>query len=90
MQTKKYKIFVANKYVNDNIMIGRGCALHICPTNVPMNFAYSFVFGLISGNNNIVKIPTRNFTQVKLFLSYSIKSYKKEKIFKYKKKIYFY
>ena len=80
---------LANKYVNDNIMIGRGCALHICPTNVPMNFAYSFVFGLISGNNNIVKIPTRNFIQVQLFFKLFNKVIKKKKYLSIKKKFIF-
>lgn len=59
---------LSSKYKSDNLIMGRGCVLHICPTNVPMNFAYSLVFGLVSGNNNIVKLPSRNFFQVKYFL----------------------
>ena len=55
-------------YSDSNLIIGRGCVLHICPSNVPMNFAYSLAFGLISGNNNIVKLPSRNFFQVKYLL----------------------
>ena len=42
------------------IYLGRGWVLHFCPSNVPMNFAYSLAFGLLSGNNNIVK-SLRNF-----------------------------
>jgi hypothetical protein len=37
--------------------LGRGLALHIAPANVPVNFAYSFAFGLLSGNANIVRVP---------------------------------
>ena len=37
--------------------LGRGIALHIAPTNVPVNFAYSLVFGLLAGNSNIVRVP---------------------------------
>ncbi len=59
---------LSSKYKSDNLIMGRGCVLHICPTNVPMNFAYSLVFGLVSGNNNIIKLPSRNFFQVKYFL----------------------
>ena len=47
-------------------MIGRGSILHITPSNVPMNFAYSLSFGLLSGNRNIIRLPGRNFIQIKL------------------------
>lgn len=39
------------------LRLGRGVALHIAPANVPVNFAYSFAFGLLSGNANIVRVP---------------------------------
>ena len=47
--------------------IGRGIAFHIAPSNVPMNFAYSMVFGLLSGNSNIVRLSSKEFPQVDLF-----------------------
>ena len=59
---------LSKTYFSDNLIMGRGCVLHICPSNVPMNFAYSLAFGLISGNNNIIKLPSRNFYQVKYLL----------------------
>jgi hypothetical protein len=31
--------------------------LHIAPANVPVNFAYSFAFGLLAGNANVVRVP---------------------------------
>lgn len=37
--------------------LGRGLALHIAPANVPVNFAFSYAFGLLSGNANIVRVP---------------------------------
>ena len=37
---------------------------HITPSNVPVNFAFSFAFGLLSGNANIVRAPSKPFTQV--------------------------
>ena len=37
--------------------LGRGLALHIAPANVPVNFAFSCAFGLLSGNANIVRVP---------------------------------
>lgn len=42
--------------LNDERRIGRGLVLHIAPTNVPINFAFSLAFGLLSGNSNIVRV----------------------------------
>lgn len=44
--------------------IGRGLAFHIAPGNVPINFAFSFVFSLLAGNLNIVRVPSKAFPQV--------------------------
>jgi hypothetical protein len=41
----------------EQLRMGRGVALHIAPANVPVNFAYSFAFGLLAGNANIVRVP---------------------------------
>ena len=46
--------------------IGRGSVLHITPSNVPTNFAYSMVFGLLSGNNNIIRLPSKKFFQIEI------------------------
>ena len=47
--------------------VSRGIVLHICPSNVPMNFAFSMVFGLLSGNSNIIRLPSIEYQQVKEF-----------------------
>ena len=47
-----------------NIHLGRGVAFHISPSNVPVNFAYSLVAGLLTGNSNIVRVPSKDFEQV--------------------------
>lgn len=46
--------------------IGRGMVFHIAPSNVPVNFAYTLVAGLLSGNANVIKIPSRPFEQVEI------------------------
>ena len=46
-----------------NIRLGRGMAFHIAPSNVPVNFAYSLAAGLLTGNRNMVRIPTKDFPQ---------------------------
>lgn len=49
-----------------NFKIGLGLVFHITPSNVPTNFAYSLIFGLLSGNSNIIKVPSRKFKQIKI------------------------
>ncbi len=51
---------------NGNIRLGRGTAFHIAPSNVPVNYAYSLAAGLLAGNANIVRIPSKDFPQVGL------------------------
>jgi hypothetical protein len=48
------------------IRLGRGIVFHIAPSNVPVNFAYSLASGLLSGNVNVVKLPSKDFKQIDL------------------------
>ncbi len=50
--------------VNTANRLGRGLVFHIAPGNVPVNFAYSLVAGLLAGNANIVRMPSADFPQV--------------------------
>jgi len=43
--------------------LGLGIVFHITPSNIPVNFAFSYVFGLLAGNSNIVKLPPKTFPQ---------------------------
>lgn len=47
-----------------NIHVGRGLLFHVAPSNVPVNYAYSLFTGLLTGNANIVRIPSKDFEQV--------------------------
>lgn len=50
---------------NDGLFrLGKGAAFHIAPSNVPVNFAYSLVAGLLTGNANIVRVPSKEFEQI--------------------------
>lgn len=49
-----------------SIHMGRGVAFHIAPSNVPVNYAYSLCTGLLCGNANIVRIPSKDFPQVRI------------------------
>jgi len=51
----------------DNALrLGKGVAFHIAPSNVPVNFAYSLVAGLLNGNANVVRVPSKDFPQVSI------------------------
>lgn len=51
---------------NGAVRLGRGVAFHIAPSNVAVNYAYSFASGFVLGNANIVRLPSREFPQVKI------------------------
>lgn len=46
--------------------LGRGLAFHVAPSNVPINFAFTYLFSLLAGNANIVRVPSKKFPQVEL------------------------
>lgn len=45
------------------IRLGLGVTFHISPSNVPINFAFSYAFSLLAGNANIVRVPSKDFSQ---------------------------
>lgn len=65
------------KYAND-FRMGRGLCFHIAPSNIPLNFAFSYVMSLVAGNANIVRLPSRDFPQSEIVVSIikeSLKNY---------------
>ncbi|MDO4551448.1 MAG: acyl-CoA reductase [Planctomycetia bacterium] len=55
-------------YEDGKARLGRGLTFHVAPSNVPVNFAFSYVFGLLAGNANLVRVPSRNFMQTEIIL----------------------
>ena len=49
---------------NEGYRSGKGVVFHIAPSNVPVNFAYSLFTGLLCGNANVVRVPSKDFPQV--------------------------
>lgn len=49
-----------------NNCLGRGVTFHIAPSNVPINFAYTLISGLLSGNRCIVRASSKDFPQTRL------------------------
>ena len=58
------------KWNLQEMRLGRGIIFHIAPSNVPINFAYSFVAGLLSGNSNVVRVSSKVFPQVDLVVKH--------------------
>lgn len=67
------------KYDTKYIRIGLGYIFHITPSNVPINFAFSFFFGLLSGNSNIVRIPSKQYIQTQIICSEIDKLFKQNR-----------
>jgi len=66
--------------INNQLRVGRGLLFHIAPANAPTNFLYSLIFGLLTGNSNIVKVSSKKFEQVEiicLLINKLLKKYKK-------------
>lgn len=60
---RKANIQVLKKQYYNESRIGRGVSFHIAPANVPINFAYSLVAGLLAGNPCIVRASSKDFAQ---------------------------
>ena len=50
--------------------LGWGIVFHIAPSNVPVNFAYSVVAGLLAGNTNVVRVSQKQFPQVDIIVKH--------------------
>lgn len=59
---------VQKMYDSTENRLGLGTVFHITPSNVPVNFAFSWAFGLLAGNRNIVRLPSSEFRQIDLIL----------------------
>lgn len=46
--------------------VGKGLSLHIAPSNVPINFAYSLCSGLLAGNPCIVRASSKDFEETRI------------------------
>ena len=72
---KKKNLFNKN-YIKKNL----GIIYHVPPSNVPISLAYSFAFGLLSGNSNIVRVSNPDLENIKELLKI-IKIVIRKKIF---------
>ena len=53
------------EFEDGRVRLGKGNVFHIAPSNIPINFAFTYVFGLLAGNANIVRVSaTKQYQQV--------------------------
>lgn len=55
-------------FCDGRLRLGRGTLFHIAPGNVPVNFGYTLVAGLLAGNNNVVRVSSKDFPQVNIII----------------------
>src|SRR5882762_6682814 len=59
---------ILQRHADSPVRFGWGTVIHISPSNIPINFAFSLVFGMLSGNSNIIRMPTKTFPQNDILL----------------------
>ena len=71
-------------YLDNFFRTGLGILFHVPPRNVPITAIYSFIFGVISGNSNLIRISDPKLENIKLILKIlgKLLSNKKFKIIK--------
>lgn len=84
---KRNFLKLSNFYKSDHMLVGRGIIFHVTPSNVAMNFLYSLTFGLLSGNANIVRLPSREFEQIRIIIKLIKNIFKLSKFKKIKENI---
>ena len=82
---KKKQDDFKSKYKNRKCL---GTIFHVPPSNIPTNFAYSFIFGILTGNSNIIRISKNLEPHSTIFLKI-ISNLKKKKYNKIINSTYF-
>jgi len=59
--------------LSDKFKMGLGLSFHICPSNVPINFAFSLAFGLLSGNTCVLRLPTKESPAIDVLIESILK-----------------
>jgi len=51
------------------LRVGLGLVFHLCPSNVPVNAAFSMAFGLLTGNTGVLRLPSAPSATLDLLLA---------------------
>lgn len=57
---------IAEQYDDAGRRLGRGISFHITPSNIPVQFAVSMTYGLLSGNVCVIRLSDKEFEQVNI------------------------
>ena len=52
-------IKIINELDSKHLRVGLGLIYHNSPSNVPVNFAFSLAFGILSGNSSVVRLSSK-------------------------------
>lgn len=58
---------------NKKFKMGLGLSFHICPSNVPINSAFSLAFGLLSGNTCVLRLPSKDSPTITILIESILK-----------------
>ena len=59
---------IASSAKEGRLRVGLGLVFRICPSNVPVNFAFSLAFGLLAGNACVVRMPTKEHLSARVIV----------------------
>ena len=77
---RKNNIISKKKFYLDSFnRVGLGVVFHVPPSNIEINFLYTFIFGLLSGNSNIIRLSKKKGKRTHLILNILNKTFKKKK-----------
>jgi hypothetical protein len=77
---RKQNLETLKKIYSDNFFrTGLGILFHVPPRNVPVTAIYSYIFGIISGNSNIIRISNPKLENIALVLKILKKLLNKKK-----------
>src|SRR5690606_36504504 len=54
--------------IGDRIVVPRGLAFHIAPSNVDSIFVYTWFISLLAGNLNVVRVSSRESVQTRILV----------------------
>jgi len=76
---RKAHILKLKHNFSSNNRLGWGIVFHITPSNIPINFFFSYLFALLAGNSSIVRVPSKNYPQIDIILDVLDKTFKNHK-----------
>ena len=78
------------KISKDEIVVARGVAFHVAPSNVDSIFLYSWALSLLSGNLNLIRVSRKKSIQLEILFQIIEKLFKSHKAVADRNKIFSY